>query len=279
MATKILVTTDLSKNSEAGIKFAVQLASQNGSTLIFYHIMELLKPTHWHNERFKEFSTQEIAIAKNNLQKLIARIYRQTGVKMGKHEFVVQLSSTPDKAIIKYAKERKVNFICMSTRGAGLIRRIVGTYTSSVIKRSPIPVLVIPQHYKRMPITHVLYASDFNNVTAELKPVKTFTGSVKSKLTVLNYDYLSQEKEVQQKFDTVARKNKAPRTSFYLQKFNLEYSLSTHIKKAIEKFKPSIVILFTEQKRDWFDRLFLSSKSAEVSFDTKKPLLVYPKKS
>jgi len=48
--------------------------------------------------------------------------------------------------------------------------------------------------------------------------------------------------------------------------------------KSIRKFKPSIVVLFTKQNRDWFERLFLSSKSADISFDTKKPLLIIPKK-
>ena len=44
---KILVTTDFSANSKAGVRFAIQLASQIKCELIFYHILETLKSNAW----------------------------------------------------------------------------------------------------------------------------------------------------------------------------------------------------------------------------------------
>jgi nucleotide-binding universal stress UspA family protein len=42
---KIVVTTDLSKASKAGLKFAIQLASQYEVKLVFFQVIELLIPS------------------------------------------------------------------------------------------------------------------------------------------------------------------------------------------------------------------------------------------
>lgn len=75
-------------------------------------------------------------------------------------------------AIIKFAVAKKVDFISMSTRGAGRLKRLVGTNTSAVISNSPVPVLAIPGNYRATPINHILYASDLNSISGELSRVK-----------------------------------------------------------------------------------------------------------
>jgi nucleotide-binding universal stress UspA family protein len=275
---KVLVTTDLSSNSKAGIRFAIQLAKQAGFTLAFYHGIELDKPTRWSNQQFDDYAQREINNANNQLANLVSKVYKDAGIKPGKYTLVVERVTSIRDAVISYAVAKKFDFICMSTRGAGKLKRIVGTNTSAIITHSPVPVFAIPGNYRVTPVKDILYASDLNALSGELAKVKRFAAAVKGKVTVLHYDYLYQLKEVQAKFDKIAGREKTPGIKFYLEKFNIEDSLSLHLKNAVRKFNPSILVLFTKQNRDWFERLFLSSKSAEVSFDTKKPLLIYGKK-
>ncbi|MBL0235932.1 MAG: universal stress protein [Saprospiraceae bacterium] len=47
---KILATTDLSTNSKAGLRFAMQLADQLKCELIFYYAIEVLKPISWSSQ-------------------------------------------------------------------------------------------------------------------------------------------------------------------------------------------------------------------------------------
>lgn len=275
---KILVTTDLSSNSKAGIRFALQLARQAGSSLIFYHGVEIDRPTRWSDKKFDEYVQAEITSTKGKLESFISDVDKDARIKPGKYELIVDRASSIQDVIIDYAVGKKVDFICMSTRGAGRLKRLVGTNTSAVISSSPVPVLAIPGNYRSTPINHILYASDLNGLSGELAKVKKFAASLKAKVTVLHYDYLYQLEEVRAKFNKVAASQNAPGIKFYLEQFNIENSLGFHLKNAVKKFNPSIVVLFTKQNRDWFERLFLSSKSAEVSFDTKKPLLIYSKK-
>jgi nucleotide-binding universal stress UspA family protein len=279
MSKKIFVTTDLSNNSKAGIRFAIQLAKQAGSALIFFNAVEIDKPTRWSDTKFDEYVDSEISDTKSKLDVFVKGVYKESRIRPGKYRLVVERVSSVQDAIVKSAIANKADFICISTRGAGKIKRLIGTNTSAVISTSPVPVLAIPSSYRATPISHVLYASDLNALPAELNKVKRFAGSVKSKITVLHYDYLYQLEEVRTKFNKVAERQKSSDVKFYLEQFNIENSLSTHLKNAVKKFNPSIVVLFTKQNRDWFERLFLSSKSAEVSFDSKKPLLIYGKQS
>lgn len=275
---RILVTTDLSKNSRAGIRFAIQMASQSPSALVFYHAMELLRPTKWKNERFDKFAEEELTSARQNLESFVKGVYRQIGKKASKYACVVEVASEPDNAIVSYADRGKFDFVCMSTRGAGALRRLIGTSTSAVLRHARTPVFVIPRNYRREPIKRVLYSSDLNSLDKELKTVKEFSATVKAKISVLHYDFLQQVQEVNEKLENVARRYRGKGVEFHFQKFQIENSLSAHLKTAIVKYRPSVVILFTNQNRDLFDRLFLSSKSAAASFDSTKPLLVFSKK-
>lgn len=277
MANKIIVTTDLSNNAKAGIRFAIQLASQNLSPLIFYQVIDLKKPTRWSEDKFQFYAKEQLSDANVKLNRLVREVYKQSGLKPGKYECIVRNASTVGEDVIQYAVKIKAAFICMGTRGAGRIRRIWGTNTSFVLTHSPIPVFAVPQNYRRTPVTHILYSSDLDHLRTELQKVKKFADSIKAKVSVLHYDY--QLEEVQAKLHKVARQHKAPGVQFYFEKLSMEDSLDTHLMKAIRRNKPSLVVLFTKQNRDWYERLFLSSKSAEVSFDTKKPLLIFPKKS
>lgn len=52
MTQKVFITTHLSKSSKAGLRFAIQLASQQRSKLIFYHVLHALMATSWSQEKY-----------------------------------------------------------------------------------------------------------------------------------------------------------------------------------------------------------------------------------
>lgn len=73
---KILVTTDLSNNSKAGIHFAIQLARKASASLIFYHGVQIDKPTRWADTQFDEYVQSELAHANGKLKSLSAMFTR-----------------------------------------------------------------------------------------------------------------------------------------------------------------------------------------------------------
>ncbi len=277
MNNKILVPTDFSINSRAGIRFAIQLASQNKSSLIFYHCSQFLKPTSWSNEKYESYLTRELESTRNELFKFINDIYEKIGITKAKFEYIVEQGIDFQASIINYAIKTHASSICMSTRGAGRFKKFIGTNASEILTKSPIPVFIIPKTYRITPITNIMYSSDLDDLSSELKLVKNFAKVLKAKISVYHYDYLLEVGDVKKKLEKVVRRFISPGIKFIFQKLNMEVSLAEDLMKDVRKSKASLVVLFTNQNRDWFDKLFLSSKSADVAFATQAPLLVFRK--
>jgi nucleotide-binding universal stress UspA family protein len=273
---KIIVPTDFSANSKAGIRFAIQLASQTNSTLVFYYCMELLKPMKWTDGQFKKYVNDQLTKNTIALTAFVEKCYAQTTVAKGKVEYVVERGADPKKSVVKYAVNAKADAICMATRGAGKIKKVMGTNSSGILSTSPVPVFVIPNGYKMMPITNILYASDLADLKPELNRVAAFTVPINGNLHVYHYSDKLEQPEMRKKLLTIQNQNSKYGVSFVFDKFD-DQSFAENFEDDLKKSKASLGILFTNQKRNWFDKLFQGSNSAEVSFSSKVPILVFAK--
>jgi nucleotide-binding universal stress UspA family protein len=277
MQKKIIVPTDFSANSKAGIRFAIQLASQDKSTLVFYHCTELLKPMKWTDEQFNSYINTQLAKLRDDIKSFVEKVYEQMGVPKGKFECVAERGADPKKGVVDYAVSSKASAICMATRGAGKIKKIIGTNSSGILSTSPVPVFVIPNGYRKAPITNILYASDLADVKSELKRVSDFVDPLNSNLFVYHYTEKFGDPATRKKLLTVQNQNSKVGVSFIFDDFK-DQSFAENFEEDLRTSKASLGILFTNQKRKWFDKLFQGSNSAEVSFNTKVPILVFAKK-
>ncbi len=275
---KILVTTDLSANSKSAIRFALQLASQTKCDLVFYHIFEGVENNIWNpkfgNKNVK--STHDINLEK--LNKLVLSVYSECNIPAKKIKCVSETGIDVNSMINSYAKKNSMNYICIATRGGGVIKKIIGTNTSLLIQNSPVPVIVIPKGYKVKPINSILYSSDLANLKVELAEVKKFAKPLLAEINVFNYDYLADVEEIKTKLDKIALKHKSAGVNFYFKKMKIENTIATHLQADASKTKPSILVLFTKQNKNWYERLFLRQNTKEITFDTKTPLLILRKK-
>ncbi|RKS03604.1 universal stress protein [Flavobacterium sp. 102] len=277
---KILVAVDFSANSRKTIRFAIQMASQSKAEIIFFHLVGLLAPTSdatWDYTYYIQFQEEELQRSKNHLVKLIKEVYNSKLPSGVKYTCVCQSGNDIADQIISYAQKHKIDFICTGARGTGVMAKLFGTVAQHLITDSPIPVFVIPKNYRLKPLTDLCYASDMENPEVEIKKVLALATSLRASVKVLHFDYEIGLHENQDKLTAIAQKYETKNIKFHYKKLDAIYPLQDHLKRAIALFKPSLVVLFTKQNRKWFDRLLLSSKSAEFSFTTKVPLLVYRK--
>lgn len=276
MQNKIVVPTDLSANSKSGIRFAIQLASQNNCALLFYNCIELLKPVKWTEGQFKTYVKSELDGRKEELMAFIEKCYTQSSVPKGKYECVVERGADPKKSVVKYAIAAKAMAICMATRGAGKIMKAIGTNASGILSSSPIPVFVIPNGYRKGKVSKMLYASDLENLKPELKRATNFATSVNGNLYVYHYTNKLEEPAIRKKLLTVQNQYSTSSVSFVFDKLE-DKSFAEKFEDDLANSKASLGILFTNQKRNWFDKLFTGSNSEEVSFTSKIPILVFAK--
>ncbi|MBL0340770.1 MAG: universal stress protein [Bacteroidetes bacterium] len=178
---KILVTTDFSTNSKAGLRFAIQLASQHQFELTFLHSYYIIKPTSWSDATFATYKKREEDKIQNKLNRFVTDVYKRMGVVPGTIKCIIKSSVFTDSNIREYAAENKFSYICISTRGAGKLKKIFGTNTSSLINQSHTPVISVPPHYRTTKIKSILYASDLVSLENELKKVVAFAKPLSAK--------------------------------------------------------------------------------------------------
>lgn len=274
---KILVTTDFSDASKAGIRFAIQLASQHRFDITFFHSYHILTPTSWNKKKIESFEKAETDKIQETLYRFVKDVFRGAGGTIEPSQCIIKKSVFPEVNIMEYAAENKFDFICISTRGAGKLKRLLGTNTANIINNSRVPVIAVPHTYRRSKITKIIYASDLQTLDKELKKVATVAGLLQAKIELLHFA-APLDKFVDSKvIEMIAKKFTTIDIKVNLKQVDYVHSLLSNLKSAIEKAKPSMVMMFTEQNRTMFQKIFSPGKSAEYSFDAKVPLLVYNK--
>jgi hypothetical protein len=165
----------------------------------------------------------------------------------------------------------------MSTRGAGKIDKLYGTHTGTLITNSPVPVIAVPKHYRKTSLNNLLYASDFKNYSCELKKVVAFARPLHATINVLHLSSGRENLQVDVSHENEISSNFDSKINLLIKGKHSFQSFAKFLQK--EKFtpKPSLIIMFTEQKRDMLKKLLSPSKTENLSFKTKIPLLAFHK--
>jgi len=275
---KILVTTDFSANSKAGIRFAVQMSQQEKCELTFFHSCHIVQPKAGEQKSFNSYEKSEILKFRNQLEKFVSSVYKSMGIVPGKIHYAISSSFITDSNIMKYAEDHQFDFICISRSGSGKAKKLFGTNTSNLIMHSSVSVIAVPSNYRRKKISSVLYASDLSNLKAEIKTVLDFSKPLKARAELLHFNYPSDYQNntgiIREALGAYSKEH----ISYRLENIDISMNLVSNMQKAIRRIKPSILVMFTNQHQSFFEKLFLSSSTADYSMESSVPLLVFRKK-
>jgi hypothetical protein len=137
--------------------------------------------------------------------------------------------------------------------------------------------MVIPSNYKAKLLKKATYLSDFENLKTELTKISKVTSEIDLNLEVLHYSSFVIDKR---KFDrnmAIFETKEFANTHLNIQKSNLENSLVDTVSAYVEKSMPQLLIMFTKREKSFFESLFLPSISAELTYSTKVPVLIFAK--
>jgi len=269
---KILVTTDFSTNSKPGIRFAMQLAKQRNAELIILHVFYVLKATSWSDTTYQTYFQRTEKKLQQDLASFMRAFKRAPNVP--NVDFRVQLMHGIDtvESILVYAEKEAVSYICISTRGAGMIKKLFGTNTSDLIRHSDLPVIAVPKNWRLKPIEKVLYAADFKGYTRELRKVVAFAGPINARVDMLHL--IRTDEAVP---DIRLSKEFNDKVSVEYKQIDMESTILEGIDEVIKDQKPSVVVFFTHQNRSLMDRILFPGNAEEYCFYGNIPLLTFPK--
>jgi len=274
---KILVTTDFSSNSKAGLRFAIQMAMQSECELHFFHSYHIMRPTSWSDQAFLEYENKEKAQILTRLERFVRDVYRSAGAVPGNVSYVAKSSFMTDSNIIQYASDNQFDFICISRRGEGKLKKLFGTNTSNLIINSPVPVIAVPDTYRRSEISKILYASDLVNLEQEMRRVIDFAGPLKAEIELLHLNYPLDTVYDSRVIMNVLDKFPQANIKYRVENLNQVRNFIKSLEPEVRKRKPSLLVMFTRKNQGFFNKLFFSGNSPEYAMKSPVPLLVFNK--
>jgi len=162
---KILYATDLSKNSDYALGYAVNSAKRNGAEIVILHVMEMMSTNayifmkgHTGQEFVVEKEKERADLAKDRLKKRLTVFYDK--VRTEDPEFAETKASIeicigyPAEEILKMTDKLNCDVIFMGTHGKGFVTQtFLGSMAKRILRRSRKPVFIIPLPKEESDIT------------------------------------------------------------------------------------------------------------------------------
>lgn len=262
---KILVPTDFSPTAENALTYTAHLGKALEADVHLLHTYELPRKSGMilSIERHIVGQSQEDIAEESARVTALSGIHATTHVRKGYN----------DETITSEAHKMGSDLIIMGTKGASGMKEIfLGSNTVRAIKRTDIPIMVIPDEAEYQPIKKILLAadSDFFSDAKALEPLKSLMEKTGATLTVLHVEDGKQDS------------SPTPFRLLLTEHFgegNYEF-IEIHkpdIGRAIMEYSYKMnadILCMIHHYRNFLDRLFHTSATFKTAFHTDIPLLV-----
>jgi hypothetical protein len=200
------------------------------------------------------------------------------GFETGKLSCIAIRGTSADISIMDYCrKHNDIDYICISTRGAGRLNKLFGTNTGNLITKSTVPVIAVPKEYRNKSVRHVLYVTDLLDYTEELRKVERFTRPFEANIDVVHLSWPGEVMPGKKVLEKSLAKGLPYGRKFKIEKLDFTRSLVKNLQELVCRLKPSLIIMFTDQHRNLIHKILFPSKAEQLSFSTKIPLLAFQK--
>lgn len=265
----ILVPVDFSVASENALKYAIELAKSMEARLILFHSYRVpmvsdTAPLIVTPDELEQSSNQLLIELDNKFKKEKAGIKTELLSKAG---FAVD-------TILEVIEEKKPDLVVMGMKGhTNALDKLIGSNTTTIMKKTKCPVLVIPKDAKfERPFTFVL-ACDHKKAIAPsiVRTIKYYARLFDAKINIL---------EIFKTEEAVTYENSVP--AVLLEYTLTDYDHASHLRegddaaeeldKYIATYKPEWLIM-VPREHSGLNNLFHRSFTKQMAFHTHLPLL------
>jgi nucleotide-binding universal stress UspA family protein len=271
---RIILPTDLSDTSQNAFRYALRLADRTEAAIELIHVI------------FPEYAGLDLpVISAEGTQSHIsaARAAMQAFVEYGLAQ--VQLMhnlehipdihpdvevGSPSAVIARLAERDEASLIVMGTKGEhGLLEKTFGSVTTEVLRRSRVPVLVVPEDAAFTQIRQVAYASELKEEDAW-----HIWGAMKLLEEFEPQWHLVHIQTPESKTPTETLQEL---TNLMKGELKIHQLGSTSVLEGLEDFAQNfdvdLLVMLSRHESIW-RRLFYRSKTRQMAYQTQVPLLV-----
>ena len=265
----ILVPTDFSDVSENAMNYAAELAQFTKAKLILFHIYSVPMPV-------AEVPVVTIPMEEVEHESMIQLKAIDKTLKAnypGIETEVITRAGFVAEEIYLLQEDRKIDLLVMGVTGAGKAPGILGSNTTSNMKRAKCPVLVVPKGLKFKKPAKIALACDYNSTVPEaiVNTLKEYTGMFGAKLLIFDVLKRAELVSYQKSVAEVNLENSLGDVEHSLH-FPSGDDLHTEINSFVEKNNADMLVMIPHDYSFW-QKLFHHSATKEMAFYTKVPLL------
>jgi len=145
--SKILAPTDFSELSQAGVRYALELAKVVGAEVTVYHVVSQGELMQYYNKLPVRPLLHPVDTYQKAMSRFMKTHFADLTADVKVHEQVEM--GAAEESVVNLAEEQGMNLIVISTHGrTGLSHMLVGSVTEKVVRLARCPVLSIPSHTK-----------------------------------------------------------------------------------------------------------------------------------
>lgn len=153
---KILYTTDLSPAAPKVFQYAIFLANQFDAHVTSMHVLQDLSPDakyalalHFSDEDAEEMMQKKQQEAQHEMYSRVETLCQATTLSSGEcidpDRLTIKVTrGFPEETILRVSKEMGADIIVMGAHEKGFTHTFLGSVAKRVLRRSKIPVIIVP---------------------------------------------------------------------------------------------------------------------------------------
>lgn len=274
MKPTILAPVDFSNISINATEYAARLALELGADLKLLHVVqmpviygEVPMPIGNYDHVVEESQQQMEALVRKIDHNLEEKVFIHHEIKAG----------SPVYEIAEMAEKENPLLIVMGTRGLGNFERfLLGSVTLSLLKESPVPVLVVPENCTYEKVRKIGFATDLSHVVSQTNDdiIRKFSGLLQSELHFIHNDPNYHEYE-----PAIMEEGMLLDTMFTQQKHSFHFLHHEFTEEGIIRFSKenNLNWLMVQPRRHgFFDEMFGHQHTRAFVLHAELPILVLP---
>lgn len=266
----ILVPTDFSHAAGNAAEYAVSLAKKMNARVLLFHVYHLYAPI---STDAPAMVMNPVQIQKENEDRLKTEVKHLQKERDVEINYLAKMGMAVDEIL---EEEKYADLIVMGMRGAGkLSEAFIGSITTTTLRRSKTPVLVIPDGAKYKDPEKIVFACDYDpRIDAQtLDILKKFMRTFANKIYVLN---VKRKKETVTVEKDIGRSLKGElNNAEHVYYFSDKDDLVEGINEFAEEHDADMVAIIPH-RYGLMEGLFHKSISKKMAFHTHVPLLALP---
>lgn len=271
MIKKIIVAVDFSDSSFNAANYAASMSNIFDAELVLVHAFM--------NPMAIDQMSAELSGQANKELPVVLKEFMQQNVEILQKKFTVKIDSVvkegPTSTVLEYCvRERNADLVVMGMKGKGKSNSLFGSTTLTHIRKSRVPVLVIPEKTEFKSIETITLASDFDEETelANYRLLKTIAERNNAFVQILNVrkkEMKLSPSEIAGKLNTGIAFNELRHKFFTVEDDEVDDGIEDFLEE-----NPSDMLVMLARRHNFFKRIFGTIHTRKMIHETQIPLLV-----